>query len=48
MESVEEVAGLAMDVMDAKLRGVALYAHLHRISLENAGQDRYGVYQRAF
>lgn len=47
MESFEEISGLTMDVMVTRLRCVALYAHLHRISLENVGPDRYSVLQRA-
>lgn len=37
-----------MDAMVTRLRGFALYAHLHRISLENIGSDRYGIFRRAF
>ncbi|KAJ0124722.1 hypothetical protein J7T55_006063 [Diaporthe amygdali] len=47
MESVEEITGLTMDVMATRLRDVALYAHLHRISLENVESNRYEIFRNA-
>ncbi|POS75105.1 hypothetical protein DHEL01_v206505 [Diaporthe helianthi] len=36
-----------MDVMVARLRDVALYAHLHRITLENLTTDHLNIFHRA-
>lgn len=46
MDSIGELTGLSMDVMVARLREVALYAHLHRITLENLTTDRLDIFHR--
>lgn len=48
VESLEEITGLSMDVLVTRLRGVALDAHLHRISLENIESNRYNIFRSAF
>lgn len=47
MDSVGTMTGLSMDVMVQRLREVALYAHLHRITLENLETDYLNVFHRA-
>lgn len=47
MDSVGTLTGLSMDVMVQRLRDVALYAHLHRITLENLTTDYLNIFHRA-
>lgn len=47
MDSVGTLTGLSMDVMVQRLREVALYAHLHRITLENLTTDHLNIFLRA-
>lgn len=47
MDSVSTLTGLSMDVMVQRLREVALYAHLHRITLENLTTDHLNIFHRA-
>lgn len=47
MDSVGTLTGLSMDVKVQRLRDVALYAHLHRITLENLTTDHLNIFHRA-
>ncbi|KAK7709310.1 hypothetical protein SLS64_006222 [Diaporthe eres] len=47
MDSVGKLTGLSMDVMVQGLRDIALYAHLHRITLENLTTDHLNIFHRA-
>lgn len=46
MESVEETAGLTIEFVVTRLRGMALYPHLPGIPLENIEPDRYDTFRR--
>lgn len=47
MDSFGTLTGLSMDVMVQRLHDVALYAHLHRITLENLTTDHLNIFHRA-
>ncbi|KAG8162147.1 hypothetical protein KVR01_007912 [Diaporthe batatas] len=47
MESIDTLTGVSRDVMVARLREVALYAHQHRITLENLTTDQLDIFHRA-